>query len=495
MFNKNYATRFDERDIALNDGTHQLSYGELRHYIQYLNQQMEALSITEEERVLILLPNGIHHIIAVFAAFSLGCVVVPMDIESSESRLKQVVESVQPVLCITFLASDVLDGVQVLNIGNILHEPNHNDNDILNVKKFERAKLLLFSSGSTGQPKGVVITYQQQAHITKNIAARVGTKKGDKELLLAPSSHSDGWQRVMVALYSGAQIVFPQGLLSVSNILETIAEEKITTLFIHPTLLRYLLKAKKDKVIKALQSCHSIKTGGASLLPDELERFLSLVPNANVYVHYGMSESPRSTMASMKCGATNLHSVGTAMAGVTIMIADLKGQPMPCGEIGEILIQGLHLSSGYWNQTELFNDRFHDGWLHTGDFGSMDEQGALYFHGRKDDVISTSGYSFYPAEVETLLGMIPDVQEYLVLGIPDPKGMIGDEPWLFLIPEEDSQWEPKKFYDYAKPRLEKHMMPRRMIVVSSIPKTASGKANRKEMIEQFKRQGRSENDT
>jgi long-chain acyl-CoA synthetase len=502
LLNKNYANSFDKHAIALNDGVHQLSYGELLSYIKYLNQYMHALSISEGDRVLILLPNGIHHTIAVFAAFSLGCVVVPLDVETNDTRLKYIMNHVDPALCIGFFDHESLHGIDVFNPENLLYERVKEKSSpesrlFLNQSKFEKARLLLFSSGSTGYPKAVMIDYLQQSSITKNITNKTGIKKGDKELLLAQGSHSDGWQRVMVTLYNGGQIVFPQGLLSVSNILETIAEEKITTLFIHPTLLRYLLKTKKEKVSQALKSCRSIKTGGAGLRPDELETFLSLVPHADVYIHYGMSESPRSTMARFKHGDTNLnfHTVGLPMPGVNILIVDASGQSVSTGEVGQILIKGSHLSAGYWHQNALSVNHLHDGWLHTGDYGSMDEHGALYFHGRRDDLMTTLGHSFYPAEVERLLGIIPNIEEYLVIGIPDSKGMIGDEPWIFVVPEENSNWNIKQFYDFARPILEKYMMPRRVIEVSEIPKTPSGKPHRKKMKELFYDAGERKDET
>jgi len=479
---------------ALSCSGNSLSYAELLPHIGYAASRIRAAGGLPGERVLILLPNGIDQVVACLATFSLGCIAVPLDIQCGSERLKFIIEQTNPGVCMT-LPDRVLPGdMQALYPDKPPPGFVAGETDWGGAKPDDTA-MLLYSSGSTGRPKGVMVSHRQQCTIARDLADGIGMEQAWTELLLAPSSHSDGWQRIMAAMYVGAHIVFPQGLLSVSNILETIEEERVDSVFIHPTLLRYLIKSRKEKVIKALKHCRSIESGSASLHSDELSQMMALAPHADFFVHYGLSESPRSNLLKAKDEPKRLQTTGPPLPGVEMMIVDQNGNRLPPGRVGEIRVRGSHLAKGYWNQQALFASRFSKGWLRTGDYGSMDEQSFLSFSGRRDDLIASSGFSFYPAEVETELGPLPNVTEYLVAGMPDPKGMIGEEVWIFIVPERRDEWSVEAFYSHARSRLEAYMLPRKIVLVPSIPKTESGKPHRKLLVEMYNTQREGSDDT
>jgi long-chain acyl-CoA synthetase len=470
---------------ALSEGETELGYAGVATEVARLARHLAARNMCQGDRVILLFPNGIAQVLASLACFSLGLIAVPLTLPTGRERLRHIVSDAEPALCISAEAMPELEGVP------LLQWPGGDENGQVAEPEQVRiepkdAAMLLYSSGSTGQPKGVVISHGQQMRIAEHLANAVELAPGDRELLIAPASHSDGWQRIMAVLVCGGHLIFSDGMLSIHAILDVLVEQKIRSLFLHPTLVRYLLKMAPERVRPALAGCSTLETGSASLLADEMARLRGLLPESTrLFVHYGISESPRSTLGEIGALSDKLGSVGKAVAGVEIAIVDEEGQPLPDGATGEIAIRGEHLAPAYWRKAELYRQRIRNGWLHTGDFGRLDADGHLTFIGRRDDQIHSAGFSFYPAEVESELGALPDVVEYVVLGMPDPKGIIGDEVWFFVVPEDATNWSQRTLYALARERLERYMMPRRVIVVDEIPKTESGKPHRAQLAAHY----------
>jgi len=312
----------------------------------------------------------------------------------------------------------------------------------------------------------------------------VGLRKGMRELVVAPLSHSDGWQRALAALATGVELCFPEGLITIKQILDDVSSLQIDTLFLHPAWIRYLLRCNQEEVQRAFAGVVSLETGSATLWPEEVARLRDWLADTAIHIHYGISESPRSTLLDLGARPDKLAGVGRPLPGVEIQILGEGGGTVAPGEVGQIVIAGQHLSRRYWRMPGLSEERFRDGWLLTGDYGRLDGEGFLSFAGRKDDLIASGGFCFYPAEVESELGEIPGVADYLVVGIPDAKGVLGEEPWLFVVPA-GPDWSSRQFFLHARNRLEPYMMPRRVVVLDTIPRTDSGKPHRQALRSRY----------
>ena len=179
-----------------------------------------------------------------------------------------------------------------------------------------------------------------------------------------------------------------------------------------------------------------------------------------------------------------LNTVGTALPGVTISIRDEDGNDLPAGLPGEIHLRSPHLATGYWEQPDL-NQRFVNGWLATGDHGHLDADGFLTLLGRHDDLINCGGHCFFPAEVEQLLGTPSGVEQYLVAGVADPRGVLQEVPWAFVVPIDATSWTPEAFLALARGNLPGHMVPRHVVTVPRLPLTASGKPDRLETVKLY----------
>jgi len=189
---------------------------------------------------------------------------------------------------------------------------------------------------------------------------------------------------------------------------------------------------------------------------------------------YGLTECSRALILDARARPDKLHTVGCPTPGVEVMIADPDGAARATGESGEILLDAPQRARRYWNRPDMDRERFHGRWLRTGDIGRIDDEGFVTYLGRQDDMINCGGLSYFPAEVERELGPVPGVAEYIIAGVPDPRGVMEHVPWAFVVPETADSWTPGGFARAARDRLPPHMVPRNIVRLPSMPLIASG---------------------
>ena len=352
-------------------------------------------------------------------------------------------------------------------------------------ERADRIGVIRYSSGSTGQPKGVPLRQGQLTWTAGTLASVFGLGPSHREIIIAPVTYSGAWGRVAATLYAGGCLVLSQGPLSVQGILEDIETYGATGFFTPPPLVRVLLASPPDTARRALSTCRSIEIGSAPFAARELEQFMDLVPGARVFVHYGLTECSRAVILDTRSHPDKLHTVGRPAPGVEVAIVDDDGRRLGNQQSGEILLRGPQRADSYWNRPELTRDRFVDGWLATGDYGKLDEDGFLTVVGRKDDRINSGGYSFFPAEVEAELGPIEGVGQYLIAGVPDPRGVLGQVPWAFVVPTDPESWSPRDFLRLARKRVPPHMVPRWVVRVPGLSLTSSGKPDRRGTVDLY----------
>lgn len=483
-----YIYRESER-CAVQSDTLSISYADLIRLIKDTAAQLDESGVKPGDRVLIVMPNSAEHIIAVLAVISTGAIAVPLDTDAGSSRQVDVIQQTAPRFCLAGTNTAAPPEIQAIRLridqGTLsaycsLEGPA--TPQVQMAAPEAQIAFIRFTSGSTGQAKGVVLTHAQQLWTARILSGRFGLDSTHRELILVSMALSGGWQRVAATLYGGGCVIIAEKPLSVGDLLETLGNSQATGFFTPPPLVRMMLASPASKVRPALQPCRTIEIGSAAVSADELQAFVALVPYARVYVHYGLTECSRAFILDTSSHPDRLATVGRPATGVEISIVDESGCELPGMHHGQILLRGPQMTSGYWQRAELDRERFVDGWLKTGDYGFIDEAGFLILRGRHDDLINCGGHCYFPDEVEQALGALADVQQYLVAGVPDPRGVLQDVPWAFVVPANTEEWSPREFLARARANLPAHMVPRQVIAVPHLPLTPSGKPDRRETV-------------
>ena len=428
-----------------------------------------------------------------------GCLAVPVDAHAGAERVGYIENKTRPKFSLCSAGGDqpgnpaipqITYSIDVLSKRAVLTpEPKatHVAQDPIYPSTVSEGTpaAILFSAGSTGQPKGVVLKHGHFLEIARVLSSIIGMDEDHRELILSPMTHSGGWQRVTSTLLSGGCIILPQGLLTVTAILEDIQRFGVRGFFTTPPLIRSLLQTPPEKIRSMAQSCRSIEIASAPLSPEELDLLLRLFPGANVFFQYGLTECSRALILDARSHPDKLHTVGRPTQGVKVAISGPDGQLLEPNEEGEILLRAGRRMGSYWEDPEHNQEKMLKGWFRTGDFGFIDEGGFVAYRGRRDDMINCGGYSYFPAEVENELGQPEGVKEYLIAGVPDPQKVLTHVPWAFVVPEDPETWSLKNFLSTARRKLPPQMVPRRVVILSAIPHTSTGKPNRRLTVQRY----------
>jgi acyl-CoA synthetase (AMP-forming)/AMP-acid ligase II len=457
------------------------TYGELPGLVAALAARLRAAGVGRGDRVLVALPSGPEFVVGVFATTLAGAVAVPVPLSCGRDRLAYVAEVTRSSVALVVDEVPTPAGVRRLPVwlealareraAVARHPESHRD----------EVAMVLFSSGSTGRPKGVPLTHRQLLAAARHLAETYRFGAGHQELLVAPMCHSDGWQRTAATLYTGGLVAVGDGFTSMQALLDDIQALGATGIFVPPPLVPFLVRARRADVAAALESCRTVEIGSALFAPAVIRGLLDRLPGADLFLHYGLTECSRALVLDVRAHPDKLHTVGRPGRGIEIGIRDDDGRPVPPNTAGQIFLRAPHQCTSYYERPDLDAERFVDGWLATGDFGSLDADGFVTLLGRRDDMVTSGGHHFFPAEVEVELGPVDGVSDYVVAGIADPAGIMGQVVWAFVVPADTASFTSHHFVERARTRLPPHMRPRKVVVVAEIPRTPSGKPDRRKM--------------
>jgi acyl-CoA synthetase (AMP-forming)/AMP-acid ligase II len=346
---------------------------------------------------------------------------------------------------------------------------------------------LVFTSGTTGRPKGAMTTHGQTLRTFATWAEIVGLRKGDRYLIVNPFFHTFGYKAgILACLMSGATMV-PEPVFDVDKVVERIEQEQISVLPGPPTIFQSILDHPDRKTFE-LTSLRLVVTG-AAVVPVELVRGLwSDLGIETVLTAYGLTEATgtvtmcrRGDPAEVIAGTS-----GRAIPDVDVRIVEPGGGEVPRGDAGEVVVRGYNVMRGYFNDSEASDEAVDtDGWLHTGDIGVMDEAGNVTITDRLKDMYVSGGFNVYPAEVEAVLRSHPAVGQVAVIGIPDRR--MGEVGLALVVPPADGV-RPGVEDDlaaWARHHLANYKVPRTVRLVDALPMNAGGKVLKRELRLQY----------
>jgi long-chain acyl-CoA synthetase len=477
-----------------------LSYQELEERILKCAQGLSERGVTKGSTFALVLRNCPEFVILSMALARLGAVVVPINflekadrlqliltdagaqgIVTSKEFLRQVKTAVEkvPSLTLRFLREGEQDGFldikTVLESAPLAATPAVNENDLM---------MLLYTSGTTGQPKGVMLTHKNFIANVEQCLQGIELSEHDRFLCLLPLFHAFSWTTcLLIPMRLGAMTVIIESLLPFDPVIKAIWHHKVTLFVAVPQIYAALTarvtgaKAFLLRLLNPVRACIC----GAAPLPDHVRSAFEKTFAVPFLEGYGLTEAaPVVTMNRMK--KRKPHTVGPALPGVEISLRTDDGAPvLKQGDVGEIWIKGDNVMKGYYKKPQESKDAFSsDGWLKTGDMGRFDEDLYLCIVDRKKDLIIVKGLNVYPQEVENVIIQDPGVQEVAVVGKVNPAD--GDEIIrAFVTIKEGRTVEKSKLFELCRAQLAAYKIPKEIIVIDEMPKNALQKILKKDL--------------
>jgi len=333
---------------------------------------------------------------------------------------------------------------------------------------------IIFTSGTTGRPKGVMSTHGQTVGVFRAWADIVGLRARDRYLIATPFFHTFGYKAGIVASLVTGATALPLAVADVAEVLRTVETERITVLPATPTLFQSIFD-HPDTARRDLSSLRLSAVGAASVPVDLVNRMRSEL-FSTVVTGYGLTESTGvATMSRPDDPAAVIAStVGRPLPGVEVRVVDPDGRDVGTGAAGEVLIRGHNVMRGYLDDAEQTAAAIDpDGWLHTGDIGTLDDAGHLAITDRLKDMFIVGGFNAYPAEIEASLLRHPDVTMAAVIGVPDDR--LGEVGVAYVVPASGTAPSGTAIIEWARERMANYKVPRRVEVVDALPLNAVGK--------------------
>lgn len=437
------------------------------------------------DRVAMLSPNNDALIVQIFACWWMGAVACPLNLRWSAAELRHAIGDCGPRLLVVDaslarVAGELQDGVGVATADTLASEaralPPREDTRTGG----DALAAILYTGGTTGRAKGVMLSHANFWTAAMTRGAELNNSPDSVTLLVAPLFHVAGLGRLIgQSIVGGACVTMPQ--FRPATVIDAVERHGITDLILVPSMLQSLLDEPAFEPHR-VKSLDRIAFGAAPMPPDLLDRALAAWPHAEFFQAYGLTETagavcinPPGNHTAQARASGRLASVGRAGLGAEIRIVDERGQDVPRGTVGEIIVRGPMVTPGYWGQPEASAQALRDGWLHTGDGGRMDEDGYVSIADRLKDMIITGGENVYPAEVEAALRAHPAVGDAAVIGVPDRRW--GESVHAVVVPRAAAPGDALRdeLIAWCRTRLAGYKCPRSLAFIDALPLSAAGK--------------------
>ena len=464
----------------------ELTFAALNQRVQGLAAHLQQAGIRQGDRVGVLLPNCAAIPLSYFATQKIGAVTVILDARLKGKELHGVLKDAAVKLLIVHQqlraeADEAFKDLGWIPLWVVNGEGDENFEQRFSVAvapatlpqlRADDDALILYTSGTTGEPKGVVLSYRNLAQYPGVMGEMGITDASTIRGCILPMSHIVGPIVCNEVADKGfTLVIFDQ--LNPVTLLEGIQQHRVTVFESVPIVFQLLLGVR-DLANYDTGSVKIAAMMGTSIPLPLLRAFHAAQPHIKVIQGYGLTEtSPMITLVEPERAETKMGSIGRAVPGVEVKIVDEAGKEVAIGEPGEIITRGPHVMKGYFRKPEATAARIRDGWLYTGDVGKVEADGYYYHLGRRDDMIITGGLNVYPAEVENLIYSHPGVQETIVFAIPDPKR--GHVIGAALVPRPGANIVERELLTFLRGNLANFKVPQKIVVRDSLPRTSSGK--------------------
>ncbi|MBK5204293.1 MAG: AMP-binding protein [Polaromonas sp.] len=482
------SARLFPNQIAIESTSEQLTYCELAEKVDALAAAFQTFDPEPQSRVGICASNSVDHLVALLAVLAAGKTWVPLNPRSSAPELNRIIEVTQPSILVAdakYLAVMQLEtGLHLLvtGTGDDAHKGLRQFTVDYAGKKptpitasMDAVQAIKFTGGSTGMPKGVMQPYRAWAATLINQIHAYRFDQHDRYLLAAPVTHGASTYVLPILAQGGRHVILDE--VNPKSVLNAFRKQGISTTFMPPTLI-YMLMAEAGCDAESFPALRHLIYGGAPM-PTEKIRSVQRFFGPVLETTYGQTEAPQIVTfmsADEFALEENIASVGRMALVSDMAIMSPEGDLLPIGKVGEIVVRGDLVMTGYWKMPEMTAQTIINGWLHTGDRGYLDARGYLYLRDRLREVIITGGFNVYPIDVENVLTQHPAVHESAVFGLDDDKW--GEAVHAAVQLKPGQHVSEQDLIAYAKNELGSVKAPKRVYFYPSLPRSAVGKVQK-----------------
>ena len=457
--------------IAVN-GIENITYKKLFQKVSNFSSSIS--NIPERSVVSLMFDNSIEFLISYLGTVSAGHVAHLISTKISKANLESQIKSSNPEIILTkekFMRE--FEGLD-LRRGSLIEYSDMEKNEdvrIIRKPKMNDYAYLLFTSGTTSEPKGVAITHSQSEFTTNNIIKILGYNSSDVNMVPIPFFHSFGLGCVHTSIFTGASLIIQKNTSDISNMLDIIENNKVTTCATVPATLTTILKNYRKKAEKTFLNLRLIMTNSTSIPITTVKEYKKILKNGHLATYYGLTEASRSTFMVFKKDIEKEASVGIPAPNVQIKIVRKNEDEQQ----GNILIKGKNVIEKYWNNVEA-DKKIVSGWLETGDLGTIDSEGYLYLVGRDDDIINVAGNKVNPYEIEKIVKELSGIEEAVIVG--KKHEIFGNVIKLFIKKSGISEIKKTDVLSYCIKNMERYKVPIDIEFIDEFPRTEYGKIKR-----------------
>lgn len=476
-----------------------LTYQQLNaRAMRLANHLRDRCGVRSGDRIAVLSMNRAEILEAFFAAAKLTAILVPLNYRLTQPELQYILEDCEPQALlyesefapalhrlrkqVSIQHYVAFDGSADINYEQALAASSTQP---IEVESFdaEMAALIIYTSGTTGRPKGALLSHRMLTWNSINTIISWDTVSTDITTVHTPLFHTGGFNVLTLPLLHVGGTVVMLRSFDAEKVLEAIEEHRCTIFFGVPTMFRMMLESPRFETTD-FSAIRYFISGGAPcpipLIEAYQRRGLAFTQG------YGLTEvGPNCFKLSLEDSVRKAGSIGFPSFHSEARIVDEKGHDVARGEIGELILRGGHVCSGYWRNSEATAAALCDGWFYTGDLARQDGEGCYYIAGRAKDMINSGGENIYPAEVEAVLHAHPAVAGAALIGLPDAKW--GETPTAAIIARPGARVTAEEIIDYCSGRLARYKIPKHVVFVAEFPLLASGKIFKRHLKEEIEK--------
>lgn len=468
-----------------------VTYGELKHRVMGMASLLYSMGVKKGHRVMLNAVSKPEYIVGLLAVQYIGAVTVAIDKYAKPENIRDIWEMTQADL---FLADGkkLPEEIKSMSLKHLYEEAAGKQEQVAYAEPEEGDLCeLIFTTGTTGKPKGAMLSYRCIYANMLNTCRGIGMREDDIVLNPLPLNHSFGMRVLRSTLYLGATVVLQNGFTFAKEIEINIEQHHCTAMVCVPASMEVIYRQMQEKFAEIIGQFRYIEFGAGSASVDMKKKLLTLLPNTQLFNTWGSTETGGAVFLDITNHPDKVASIGKPLEGIEVKAVDQDGNEVAAQDIdtaGRMLLRGRMRMEGYWNEPELTVETIRDDWLYTNDLIYVDEDGFIFMLGRADDIINVGGEKVSPIEVENIAQEYDGIRECACIGVDDPEGIVGQVPVLYVV-ADNGMVEEDALFKYLAERMEKYKLPQEFIQIDELPRNRMKKLDRKALHRMYKERG------